>query len=228
MARVGITTAMGAIGKRVKERRKELGLGQLELAKESGLKQSTISNIETGRNKGSRYVVELAGVLKVRPKWLSTGTGQKEVKAGEREESPKLVFIDRYKDVRLGAGAGIEQIPDSAVDQVAFRDDWLRAKGWKTTALRAVSAQGRSMEPRIQDGDLLMVDTSDATIKNGKVYAIRDQTGDRVKRLFVGHDGSLRIRSDNPAPEFPEEVVPASKVEHIHVIGRVVWIGGAV
>lgn len=78
-----ITVAMSGFGERVRKRREDLGMTQPELARASGIKQPTISNIERGRNKGSQHIVELAAALKVRPQWLNTGVGPKEIGKGE-------------------------------------------------------------------------------------------------------------------------------------------------
>lgn len=152
-------------------------------------------------------------------------------KLSDQEKAGALAnftLIDRYRDAHHAAGHGNGIDEDGEVDKVAFLGEWLRAKGWHAKSLRAAPAKGRSMEPRIQDGDLLLIDTADKVVRNGSIYAIRDSTGRRVKRLFIGTDGSLHIRSDNPAPEFFPDTVPADKLASVEIIGRVVWIGGSV
>jgi transcriptional regulator with XRE-family HTH domain len=72
---------MATFGQRVKKRREELEMSQDDLAKKAGLTQPTISNIESGRNKGSTFAVQLASALKCSPHWLTTGRGAKEVGA---------------------------------------------------------------------------------------------------------------------------------------------------
>lgn len=222
------TIGMTSFGRRVKVRREELGMKQPELAKASGIRQPTISNIETGRNQGSKYVARLAAILKVRPIWLTDGTGPKEVGSSTKDSEPRLIFINRYQGARIGVGKGVDSVEDGPVDQVAFRDDWLRSKGWHPKSLVAAPADGRSMEPRIQHGDLLLIDTADKIIKDGNIYALKEFGARRAKRLFTLSDGSLRISSDNPLPEFKDEVVRPDRLEHIEIIGRVVWAGGSV
>lgn len=157
----------------------------------------------------------------------------KMAKAESRSSLEHFTLIDRYRDARHGAGPGVEADDngDGEVDQIAFREDWLRKEGWNPRHLKGVPVEGPSMEPRIRSGDLLLVDTSQKTVKSGQVYAIWHQRRRRIKRLFVGADGSLRIRSDNPAPEFAEETVPPDKrdqIDVIDVIGLVVWVAGRV
>jgi transcriptional regulator with XRE-family HTH domain len=89
---------MSAMGERLKSRRKEVGLSQAALAKAAGVKQSTISYIENGRNKGSQYVAQIATALRLSPTWLATGKGPKEP-AGSVIDSDDP---DRAKDAKEG------------------------------------------------------------------------------------------------------------------------------
>lgn len=54
-------------------RREQIGLTQAQLAIKSGLSQATIGNLETGRNKGTKRILELAQALHVTPEWLLHG-----------------------------------------------------------------------------------------------------------------------------------------------------------
>lgn len=74
------------IGVRLRYARKTLrGMTQQELAKSSGVKQATISDLETGESKSpvGTNLVRLAQSLNVSPDWLSHGKGDM-----ERPEDP--------------------------------------------------------------------------------------------------------------------------------------------
>ena len=53
--------------------REERQLTQAQLAVKSGLSQATIGNLETGRNKGTKKILELANALQITPEWLIHG-----------------------------------------------------------------------------------------------------------------------------------------------------------
>lgn len=137
----------------------------------------------------------------------------------------EFVMIPRLA-VHLSAGNGHEQTEIEFVKKQpqAFRADWIRQKRLKPAKLAAMSASGNSMEPRIWDGDSVVVDTSQTNVVDGKVYALWYDGGERVKRLFRLPGGGLRIRSDNPAFETIE--LAASEVDHVRILGRVVQISG--
>ena len=53
--------------------REKEGWSQEDLAKAAKVSQSTIAQIEGGRNKGSKHILALANALKVPPEWLQDG-----------------------------------------------------------------------------------------------------------------------------------------------------------
>lgn len=62
-------------GDRVKFARKQSKLSQIELAKRIGVTQGTITHIENGRNRDTKYIMELSKALAVRAEWLYYGSG---------------------------------------------------------------------------------------------------------------------------------------------------------
>ncbi len=74
------------------------------------------------------------------------------------------------------------------------------------------------MEPTIRDSAPMVVDTSDQGERDG-VYVMRRGNGIIVKRLQHFADGSLLMKSDNPAYE-PEKL-PRDEADELRAIGRV-------
>lgn len=66
------------IGVRLRHARKLKGLSQYDLAKASGVKQASISQLETGISRSFKgtTLVSFAQILEVSPDWLATGKGQ--------------------------------------------------------------------------------------------------------------------------------------------------------
>lgn len=58
---------------RLKASRKRLGLSQQEVAQRAGIKQTSYSELEQGRSKMTRSLLQLADALRVDPHWLATG-----------------------------------------------------------------------------------------------------------------------------------------------------------
>jgi transcriptional regulator with XRE-family HTH domain len=89
-----------SIGTRLKQARKAAQLTQIELAAKSGLKQSTISDLEKGKSSGSTSVAALAQALGVSALWLETGRGEASapgptlVRSKKREARMILAYDD--------------------------------------------------------------------------------------------------------------------------------------
>lgn len=92
---------MKTFGQRLREAREAAGYRtQGELAKAAGFKnQSTIGNMESGRNKGSRHVAHIAKLLKVNALWLETGAG--EMRPQETPDGRILVPVTSKEELCL-------------------------------------------------------------------------------------------------------------------------------
>ncbi|MBE8596825.1 helix-turn-helix domain-containing protein [Xenorhabdus sp. BG5] len=65
-----------SISERVRNRRVELNLTQVELAALAGVKQQSIQQLESGATKRPRFLLELSKALKCSLEWLQDGTGE--------------------------------------------------------------------------------------------------------------------------------------------------------
>lgn len=138
----------------------------------------------------------------------------------EHDEAPNnsFVLVPYYADLRLSAGAGqitenleTTPIPLSRID--------LQKKGISPKNVMCCKVQGDSMEPMLQDGALVGIDTSDKVIHAGKIYAFVQADGLlRIKSLVLLDQQHIKIHSINFA--YPDEIVLASSVT---VIGRLFW-----
>lgn len=133
-------------------------------------------------------------------------------------------------NAELAAGDGAANGDEPVNAHLAFRRDWLRRIGLSPQAAVIARARGRSMEPTIHDGDMVLIDRGASTLparprdasdqRPARIYALRDDGGARVKRLDLAAPGVLALMSDNP--DHPPEFRPVSEVQ---IIGRVVWWG---
>jgi transcriptional regulator with XRE-family HTH domain len=77
----------GAIGKRIKQARLQVGLQQFEVAKRCGVSRAAVSNWENGQGIRSQKLIEYARVVGVPAEWLITGG---RIAANERTSSADL------------------------------------------------------------------------------------------------------------------------------------------
>lgn len=142
---------------------------------------------------------------------------------GDGEELPEgFVLVPRY-DVAAAAGSGAVIHSEQIVDSLAFRSSWIRELGLKADALALISTRGDSMEPTLHPGDLLLIDLSSGAVAEDAIYAIHNDGLLVVKRVQKMMDGSIIIKSDNPA--YKEQTLEKGMLENVRIVGRVVWAG---
>lgn len=133
----------------------------------------------------------------------------------------------------LAAGLGANNDHEGVIDHLAFSRAWLKRIGVGASNAVLARADGESMAPTIQDGDLLLIDRSrrDVPVRSGAtvpkrppaIYALLEDGAARVKRLARPEAGILVLASDNPA--HPPEVLSGREAERLTIIGRVMWWG---
>lgn len=185
-------------------------------------------------------LVALADAAKVNIAWLAKGEGPaptfvKPEPAGgrgrtieaERGIDPTQFILLPKQAEGVAAGTGAPPSPRPETEYIAFRHDWVRAMfGIEPGDLILETAVGKSMQPTIQQGDLLLVDTTDRSFSSFGVYVLEIGGERLVKRVQRKLDGSLVLISDNDT--YQPDQVPGDMLESVTVIGRVVWGGGAI
>ena len=127
----------------------------------------------------------------------------------------------RALSFRASAGNG-ELVLDDDGKAEAISPALLTKLHLKPENARLLHAKGDSMRPTIEDGDPLLVDTSEREVLEGKIYVFT--VGDDVFVKRLRRFGSrVMMRSDN-RDIYPDEIeLPAD--EPVRIIGRVKWVG---
>lgn len=230
------------ISERVKMRRAELGITQAELASLTGTSQQAIQQLEDGKIRRPRYIVELASALKCDVRWLLLSEAKsendlniskenqipaekewKEVSTWDKETplDSDEVEVPFLKDIEFACGDGSVGDEDYNGFKLRFSKATLRRVGANSdgSGVLCFPATGDSMEPFIPDGSTVAVNTNDKKIIDGKVYAINQDGWKRLKQLYRTGPNTVSIRSFNTAGHPPEE----AELKDIEVIGRMFW-----
>jgi phage repressor protein C with HTH and peptisase S24 domain len=205
------------------------------LARATGVSPSAFRKWLKGEAEPSRdRLVALAGTAGVSVAWLAQGEGPEPdlVSLDARARSPDLAagaersqFHLLPKTAKAAAAGSGEHTSDGATEFIGFRHDWLRATfNREPDDVILETAIGDSMEPLIGNGDLLLVDTTDQSVRNFGVYVIELRTERLVKRVQRKFDGSLILISDNT--RYQPEVITPDVATDVRVVGRVIWRGG--
>jgi hypothetical protein len=123
--------------------------------------------------------------------------------------------------VRALLGAGSSLVTDDEPDGVyAFRLDFLNRLGLRAKPV-LFGVIGDSMEPTLKNGDTVLIDEADKTIRAGQLYGVGIGEELHIKRVFVKPDGTVVLKSDNQ--DHPTWEIP--KDERPRIIGRARWVG---
>lgn len=122
-------------------------------------------------------------------------------------------------------GSGSDELPtDVLAGKLPISPTWAQQhlRATHTGALRFIHGFGDSMSPTFQDGDILLVDTTqcDPAAIDG-VYVLRAHGRLFVKRVRQNISGGLEISSDNPAVKTVDILDGSHEVQ---AIGRVIWV----
>lgn len=227
--KVAVTTStmvvMTTLGDRLKKLRTDRGHTQQYVAALAGVTKQAISKIERiGLVDASGSTLEpIARHYGVNVRWLITGEGP-------RDRLEDEIALDAgWSDivgVRQAAALGDGAVPDEYAEthKLKFRADSLRRKKLRAEKLAVIYGKGDSMYPTIKDGDAILIDTSDTTPRDGKLYVIT-YNGDLLAKRLIELGGRWFINSDNVSDPKWHKPQPLDETKGIEIHGRVRWIG---
>lgn len=200
---------MADIGKRIKEKRESLGMTQEELAAKLGYKnKSSIAKIETGTNDiVQSKVVEFANILDTTVAYLM---GWENIPNNSKRKGVAINVLGR-----VAADTPIEAVED-IIDTEEITEELA-----KTGTFFGLKIHGNSMEPKMSEGDIVIVRQQDDAESGEVVIVTVNGTDATCKRLRKYRDG-IELISNNPSYEpifFTNEEIENKPVK---IIGRVV------
>lgn len=136
-------------------------------------------------------------------------------------QSDEFTTIPAYQ-VEASAGHGSQITDEPLAEPMAFRTDWLRREGFDPAKMAVIRSKGDSMEPTINDGDVILVRLKNGEAPRDGLYVLRLDGGLFVKRLQFDL-GGVRIISDNPL--YKSRDLSKAELAELDLVGRVVWAG---
>lgn len=197
---------------RIKALRVEKGLRQIDLADKIGVLQSTISQWENGK-----VEPDMESLLKIARTFNTTV----DCVVGGELPAPKSTG-GKWAPVLGDVAAGI---PIEAVEDVVDYEE-IDAALAATGDFFGLRIKGSSMEPRIREGDVVIVrKQADADTGDTAVVMVNGESA-TVKRIKKEPDGSLWLLPNNPAYD-PQHFSPAEMESlPVNIIGKVVELRG--
>ena len=194
----------------LRQARKAKGLTQSEVAHAIGLTQNGYSYWENGKAKIDKdQLLKLAELFEVSTDYLLGNTST---------SYSKGVRIPVLGEVAAG-------IPIEAVEDIVDYEE-IDAALAATGDFFGLRVKGSSMEPRIREGDVVIVRKQDDADTGDTAVVLVNGDSATVKRIKKEPDGSLVLIPNNPAYD-AQHFSPAEIEEKpVRIIGKVVELRG--
>ena len=230
-------------GERLKQLRENVGLDQKGFAAKLGVSPGVLGFVERNQRRPSKKLLEkLFDSMGVSSDWLLNGVGEMFIPTDEElaavSETVKATrefwSSQRLHDADYGLLSFYqgERRDELIASDLAFKLSWIEKLGVEPEHLKLTHAPDDRMEPIIAEGDLIMLDTSNA--KNllgrddvdpdleGQTFMITVDEDPRLQRVEFPNDHSIVIYSEN-ARNYPPEVYSDGELDMVRIVGRVVW-----
>ena len=226
------------LGERVARARKRAGMKQVELAVALGDRydHTVISAVEHNRSSlrldGAVKVARTLGVsldylTGLTDDWTPAAELADRLGTAEAAVAHAAVLRPDYSPVQLvtggAVGGGAEGDAEHArVDgYVPFRNDWLAKHGLDPRRCSVIPVIGKSMEPEIQDGAVILVDHQRTRRRHDRVFVVATEDGELVKRVRRNTDGWWLVSDHTDQDRYPPMPWPPGAA----VRGQVLWTG---
>nr|DAO19572.1 MAG TPA: Repressor protein CI [Caudoviricetes sp.] len=217
---------MNTLKDRLEELMAEYGLDtQQQLADFAGVSKGLVGqwfNGSTGL--GAKPLSAFDKKTRFSINWLTEGTGNKYkthvLPAITESESEDCIRFPRLNaEATCGAGT-INDHYIEVVDYVTVASAWAREKlGGNLNKIQVITARGDSMEPTIENGDVMFVDTAVEAFEGDGLYLLWYIDGLKAKRLQSTVGGGLMIISDNSS--YRTETLSGEDLNAVRIIGRI-------
>lgn len=195
-----------------------------ELARIAGVKPPSVSQWVSGQTKSIQIepATRMGKHFGLNPLWISKGVLPKhsgeevqQVSPGDNRLPIKRVLF------KLAAGvSGYEvEYENGESEPIFMAKRWFDQNGYKPGKMLAVRVTGRSMEPRLYDGDLVVINTDDTRLVDGEPYAANYE-GELVIKRLKRDGGNWYLSSDNPDKARYSDKLCA---DGCGIIGRIVY-----
>ena len=210
------------IGKRIKKLRESLGLTQEEFGLKAGLSSGAICEIEKGirghkKGVGSNAIIRICKEFNINPAWLLWGKEEKYRQLPIIAASPKSEYDVEKK---LTAIPVINEVP-IGYPEYPILNDFIREYLYLPHVPKfafGLYVSGKSMDPEIFDGDIVIVDSKTRKLKRGNLGVFRINNETSLKRYYPQKNGIL-LQPTNP--EYPPILITVD--DQCDLIGKVIY-----
>ncbi len=229
---------VSAVSRRLKEIRRRVGLSIREVAEALGMEHG--SSYQHYEDRYRKPLLPLDLTQKLVPIFAKAGADPAELYAlagvdasgshllGTKpaEDDPRIIRVKEL-DIRAGAGAALTGETETVIDTWQIPAAIIRGySSAPASDLRIIAMMGDSMEPTLQSGQRILVDTGDTKPSPPGIFVVWDGLGLVVRRVALlphSEPARVKITSDNPKYDPSERTVGEAHLRG-RVIGQWRWL----
>ncbi len=185
-----------------------------DVAEALSINQVTLATMKSRSKIPYKEILEFCALRKISINWLMFNQMVQSI----ANESEKFEKIHYFKDIYASAGGGALNY-DEQSEFLTLDEEMVNRLGGKHAIknIHALNVVGDSMEPTLNNGDILFMDRNSVNPNRNGIYIVSTPAGIFVKRLQLKLDGTVALVSDNES--YSDEIV---NIEDITVLGKVV------
>lgn len=145
------------------------------------------------------------------------------------EQTEKYIRVKHFININASAGGGgfnyDENFEYLNIDKNILNSLY-KSNSSKTESIIALNVTGDSMEPTLNDKEIILFDKDNTDISKGGIFIVSTNIGLFVKRVSLKIDGSIELISDNK--NYNSEIIVKDEQNSITILGKVVGKVGLV
>jgi len=188
------------IGDRIRTARETVEMDQAALSAKVDVASRTLQRWEKGLQvPDSNYLLRLAKYLGVRPEWLLMGEG---AMIASPQSPSKIIpfqknsYLNKVALVEIPVLSSVPAGKTAAMFHPDYVDHYITVDNIKDQNAFALVVKGKSMSPKIEDGDIVVV-SPQQEVRSGDICVIRVNDEDVLKKVKI-EDQYIHLIPLNP------------------------------
>ncbi|HGZ70044.1 MAG TPA: LexA family transcriptional regulator, partial [Nitratifractor sp.] len=167
-----------------------------DVAEALGISKESLSHFKKRNSVPLEQIVYFCAKRKISINWILFSQEPKSLE----EDTNRYVRVRYFSKINAGAGGGAineeEEYEFLHLDKKLL-DTLYTTQSVKAVDIAALNVIGDSMEPTLQNQEVVIFDTKQSEIKKGGIFIVATNAGLFVKRITQRVDGSIELISDN-------------------------------
>ena len=187
-----------------------------DIADALGIKHFSFATMKSRKRIPYKEILDFCAKRKISINWLLFDQAVQSI----ADQSEKFERIHYFRDIYASARGGALSY-DEKSEFLFLDEEMVSHLGGKQSIknIHALNVIGDSMEPTLNDGDMVFMDKESINPSKNGVYIVTTPAGLFIKRLQLKLDGTVALISDNKI--YADEIV---NLEDIRVLGKVIGV----